>query len=698
MLIQKNRLIAISTPLGEDEVALYTADIVEELSQPFTFNVELLSENHNIPLDDLIGKNVTIRLGSSDDLRYFNGFVTEFYQLPNSDKFSRYGATIRPWLWLLSLSENCRIFQEKSYPEIIKEVFDELNFSDYEIQLTGAYPALDYVVQYNESDYNFVSRLMEQEGIFYFFKHEDGKHTLIIADDNSTLPDSGDIPFYQADFASKEITIEGVSNWENYRRVVTGGMRLSDFDFEVPTKNLETVSSDPKATAVSSFEKYSYPGKYIERDKGSDYTRLLMEKENVAYETKAAQSNVQSLYAGSHFSLTDHYRADQNSKYLITHYRCFLKSDEYLSALDSDDSEVFSSEFTAIPSKVAFRPQQKAMKPKMIGPQTAKVVGKAGEEIWTDKYGRVKVHFHWDRYDQSNEKSSCWIRVAQTWAGKKWGQIQIPRIGQEVLIEFLGGDPDRPIIIGSVYNGSTMPPYDLPANATQSGIKTRSTKGGNPDNFNEIRFEDKKGSEELYIHAEKDQTTMTENDHNDTVGRNRMIDVGVNHVENIGQAMTITVGNTKTEQVNVNSNETVGAAKTVNVGGALVLSVGGASAEIVGAAKSENVGLTRSVNVAVNDSLNVGGDVSIDVSKNRSISVGKDQDVKVAGKHIEEIAKEYGVTAKEINLTAKDKITLKVGKASIVMMKNGDITIKGKKINVKGSGDIVMKGSKIKEN
>ncbi|MEP1446875.1 MAG: type VI secretion system tip protein VgrG [Paraglaciecola sp.] len=698
MLEQENRLIAIATPLGDNELALYKAEINEELARPFSIDVELVSENDNISLDDIMGQNVTIRLDTAGDVRFFNGYITEFHQLPNNDRFSRYGATIRPWLWLMDLSENCRIFQEKSYPDIVQLIFNELGFSDYENKLTGTYQPQEYVVQFNESDFNFVTRLMEQEGIYYYFEHADGKHTLILSDDSTTLPNSGDVEFHQQGGANDVTNIESITKWENYRKIVTGGIRLSDFDFETPSKNLEFVSTDPKTSLLSSVEKFNYPGKYKERGKGTEYVRLLMEKENVAYETKIAKSNVRTLSIGSHFTLKDHHRDDQNSEYLITKFRCNLSSDEYISNANLDDSDVFSSEFTAIPSAVVYRPQVSATKPKMVGPQTAMVVGKAGEEIWTDKYGRVKVHFHWDRYGKGDEQSSCWIRVAQTWAGKNWGQIQIPRIGQEVLVDFLGGDPDRPIIVGSVYNGSTMPPYDLPANATQSGIKTRSTKGGNASNFNEIRFEDEKGSEELYMHAEKDQNTVVENDHSDTIGRNRMIEVGVNHTEIIGEAMSLTVGSTKTELVNVNSTETVGVAKTVSVGSALMVTVGAASAEVVGAAKSESVGASKSVNVALNNSLNVGGDSSTDISKNSNITVGKDQEIKVAGKHIEEIAKEYGVTAKEIQLTAKDKITFKVGKASITMLKNGDITVKGKKINIKGSGDIVMKGSKIKEN
>lgn len=698
MLVQENRLIAISTPLSEDELALYKAEIIEDLARPFTIDVELISENHNISLDDLMGKNVTVRLGTADDVRYFNGFVTEFHQLPNTDRYSRYGAMIRPWFWLLKLSENCRIFQDKSYPDIIQEVFDSLGFSDYEIKLTGTYQPQEYVVQFNESDFNFVTRLMEQEGIYYYFEHTDGKHTFIMADDSSILSDQGNIPFYHAEDTSNQFNIEGISKWENYRKIKTGGIRLSDFDFETPSKNLEFVSTDPKTASLSSLEKFTYPGKYKERGMGSEYTRLLMEKENVAYETKIANSNVRTLFSGSHFSLKDHYRDDQNSQYLITHYRCNLQSDEFLSNSNQVDSEVFTSEFTAIPSTVVYRTQITATKPKMVGPQTAMVVGKAGEEIWTDKYGRVKVHFHWDRYGQADENSSCWIRVAQTWAGKNWGQIQIPRIGQEVLIDFLGGDPDRPIIIGSVYNGTSMPPYDLPANATQSGIKTRSTKGGNTSNFNELRFEDEKGKEELYMHAEKDYNSMVENCLSETIGNNKTTQVGASHSETIGANMQVTVGGSLTETVMVNVAESVGVAMELTVGGLYAESIGAQKTESVGGNKSESIGGNKSESVGKNRTLTVSDDHSDTIGKNRSLSVGKDNKEAIAGKSAINIEKELSVNAKKIQFIADDEITFKTGKAMITMKKNGDITLKGKKITVKGSGDVIIKGSKIKEN
>ncbi|MCK4987133.1 MAG: type VI secretion system tip protein VgrG, partial [Desulfobacterales bacterium] len=338
-------------------------------------------------------------------------------------------------------------------------------------------------------------------------------------------------------------------------------------------------------------------------------------------------------------------------------------------------------------------------KPMVQGPQTAIVVGPSGEEIYTDKYARVKVSFHWDRNSKSDENSSCWVRVAQVWAGTKWGGIQIPRIGQEVIIEFLEGDPDQPIITGRVYNNDNMPPYDLPANATQSGIKSRSSKGGNADNFNEIRFEDKKGDELVYIHAEKDQSNVVENDETISIGNNRDKNVGVNQTESIGTNKTITVGGNHAESITGNMTqsvslakaETITLAKALTIGAGYQVTVGAAMNETIGGLKAEEIGALKSVNVVANSSENVGGNKSVDADKDISATSGKKMSFK-AGDDYSVKGDKNGV------IDIKDQLTIKVGKASITMKKNGDITINGKTINIKGSGNIVMKAKKILEN
>jgi len=641
-------LLAISTPLGDDELLLRTAQVHEELGRPFSIDAELISDNEEVSLDDLLGKNVTISLETEEESRFFNGIITEFYQKENIDRNACYGAVIKPWFWLLTLSENCRVFQEKSYPDIIKSVFDDLGFSDYEDQLTGTYTPQEYVVQYNESDFNFVSRIMEQEGIYYYFTHTDGKHALVMIDDNSVLPDNGNVPYCDIEEGGYEEDLEGIKKWENYRKLRTGGISLTDFDFTTPSKKLDAVTSDPKTGSLSALQKYNYPGKYIERSKGTDYTRILMEKENVDYDGKACEGNCRTLFSGSQFTLVDHHRDDQNANYLVTKFTCTLKSDAYISSSNGENTELYTCKFIAISSNVVYRPQILTVKPKMTGPQTAMVVGKKGEEIWTDKYGRVKVLFHWDRIGEGDEKSSCWIRVSQSWAGKSWGSIQIPRIGQEVLVDFLHGDPDQPIIIGSVYNGSTMPPFTLPANATMSGVKSRSSKGGG--GFNEFSLEDKKGKEKIFIHGEKDQTIDIKNDCDETIGNDRHLTVKNDQIE--------LIENNRTEEVKADHTEKIGKDRKLDVVG-----------------KEEKT-------VESSLSLTVTGDVTEVFKANYSMDVTDDIEVK----------------GTNISIEATTEITLTVGGSSIKIDASG-ITIETSGMaEIKAGGITTVKGSMVNIN
>ena len=628
----QEQLVAISTPLGDDKLSLRKAKIQEALGEPFTIEVELVSDDENISLDDILGQNVTIRLETEDDSRFFNGIVTEFFQKENIAKNACYGAVIRPWFWLLTLSENCRIFQEKSYPEIIKKVFEDLGFSDFEDKLSSTYNKQDYVVQFNESDFNFVSRIMEQEGIYYFFAHTNGKHTLVMADDSSVMTNLGQVPFIELEDESRHKDVVGIKRWENYRKVRTGGVGLTNFDFTLPSKNLDAITTDPKTASLSSLQKFNFPGKYLERAKGSDYTKLLMQKENVSYDQKSAQGNYRKLYAGAQFELTDHHRDDQNTNYLITHFSCLLLADDYIATSTNKDDQLFESQFTVVPDNVVYRPQITSTKPKMTGPQTATVVGKSGEEIWTDKYGRIKVLFHWDREAKADENSSCWIRVSQSWAGKGWGTMYIPRIGQEVLVDFIHGDPDNPIVIGSVYNGSAMPPYALPANATMSGVKSRSSKGGG--GFNEIRLEDKKGEEQIFIHGEKNQDIYIKNDCFETVGHDRHLIIKNDQIE--------LVENNRSEEVKADHVEKIGKDRHLDI-------VGKEAKKVKGSL-----------------SLKVTGDVAEVFKANHSMQVTDDSYIK----------------GTNICIEATENITLKVGGSTIAISSSG--------IAIETSGDIKL--------
>ena len=398
-----------------------------------------------------------------------------------------------------------------------------------------------------------------------------------------------------------------------------------------------------------------------------------------------------AFVAGHRFTLQQHFRSAMNGKlYMVTSVAHQLTQPSSLRTGEAVEATTYANDFTCVPVDVAFRPPRTTEKPQITGPQTAIVVGPQGEEIYVDKYGRVKVQFHWDRKGRKDENSSCWIRVSRAWASKMWGQVAHPRIGDEVIVEFLEGDPDQPIVTGCVYNAQTMPPYALPDNKTQSGIVSRSSPGGSASNFNEIRFEDKKGSEELFIQAEKDQNTNIKNDQSVTIGHDQTVDVG--------NDQSIHVAKDRTLSVDENDSTTVGKDRTIEVSGSHTETVSGDMSLSV--SKSRTMSVTKDLTESVDGSmsLTVAKDRTSSFQQNLTVEVGKDHKLTVSGGQIVKATKDASLSAKKIQLTADDEITLKTGSASITMKKNGDITIEGKKITIKGSGDLVLKGSKIAQN
>lgn len=716
--IQKNRKIQVFTPLKENTLLFYQMHGSEQLSEPYLYNLELLSESSTINPEALLGESVTIGLElDNNKWRYFNGFVSRFGQYGNQGGYHHYRAEVRPWLWFLTRASNCRIFQNQTAPDIIKQVFRDQGFTDFESKLNASYSSREYCVQYRETDFNFVSRLMEEEGIYYYFSHDNGKHTLVLIDDNNAhveYPGYQNIPYY-AELRADLARLDHVHEWGFAREVQPGAYELTDYDFKKPKANLKVKSQLKESHTHSEREFFDYPGRYTETGAGDNYVRQRIEEQHARFERSEGQANARGLSVGYAFKLQDHPRDDQNKKYLVVSAEYHLKLDEYFSnSTGGDPEQPYTCSFTALDNARPFRPSRSSLKPLVHGAQTAVVVGPSGDEIYTDQYGRVKVQFHWDRYGKKDQDSSCWVRVAHPWAGKNWGMVAIPRIGHEVVIEFLEGDPDQPLIIGSVYNADMMPPYALPANATQTGIKSRSSKGGGGDNFNEIRLEDKKGSEEMYFHAEKDQNILVENDRNEeidrdrtllvkrdkseTVERNKVVHVAGNHSENIDGAMSIVVGQTLTETVLINYAETVGGAMELTVGAALAITVGAAMSEAVAGSKSEAIGGSKTESIGRNKTITVGENLTESVKGNQSVTVDKDLTETITGKRRIEVTKESTLQAKKIQITAADEISFKTGSAEIIMKKNGDITIKGGKITVKGSSDLILKGSKISEN
>ena len=513
------RNVRIKTPLGPDTLLFEQMTGHDGLSTPFDYKVAVLSANGNIDLASLLGKTATVEitLFQPGSTRYINGYVTSFSYSGTSGAYARYEITLRPWLWLLSLGTNCRIFQNKTAVEIVKQIWRERGFTDVRDALTGSYQPLEYSVQYRESDLNYVSRLLEHEGIYYFFEHEDGKHKLVLADSPSAhVPSSGyeSIPYFPP-MNEDQRKRDHLSDWTVGMQMRPGAFATTDYDFTRPRADLSAKLNMPAPHSLSGSEVFEYPGSYLTNSEGENRVRVRLEELQADQQVVAASGNALGLTVGALFSLTDYPRDDQNKQYLIVGATYHAATNPQASG--GAGEREFQGSYTLVLSSKAYRPPATTTKPKVDGPQTATVVGKTGEEIWTDKYGRVKLQFHWDREGKADENSSCWVRVGQSWAGAKWGGIQLPRIGQEVIVDFLEGDPDRPIVTGRVYNGANMPPYDLPAKQTQSGVKSHSTKGGGPNNSNELRFDDKKGAEEIYVQAERDHRTMVKNDQEVTV-------------------------------------------------------------------------------------------------------------------------------------------------------------------------------------
>jgi len=545
-LTQENRFLIINTPLGEDKLLLRSFSGQEGISQLFNFQLDLLSESSNINFDQIIGQNVTFSVVLADEnkQRYFNGFVSRFTQLPPEDRLARYQAEVVPWLWFLSCTADCLIFQNLSVPDIIQQVFRSFGFSDFELQLRGDHQPWEYCVQYRETALNFVMRLMEQEGIFFFFKHENGKHTLVLADAptaHKPCPEQSRVKYeYVGGSRSEE---DSINSWRVEQRVRPGKYAIKEYYFETPSNSLlATIKGRVNQNGSDKYEIFDYPGEYEKRAEGDAWVRLRMEEEEVSHKMINGGSDCRSFVSGFRFDLREHDRRDQNGTYVLTSVTHSAHQPiDYAGGGGEGGGEGFaySNLFTCIPHAVVYRAARVTPKPLMQGSQTAVVVGPSGEEIYTDKYGRVKVQFHWDRVGKRDENSSCWIRVSHPWAGKGWGSVSIPRIGQEVIVDFLEGDPDRPIITGRVYNAECMPPYGLPAGKVVSGLKTNSTKGGG--GYNEMSMDDTKGKEKITIHGQYDMGTTVEHDDTQTIHNNRTIGVDGTHTETIKKDTTIKI-------------------------------------------------------------------------------------------------------------------------------------------------------------
>jgi type VI secretion system secreted protein VgrG len=531
---QANRLFQVTTPFGGETLLFGSMQTAERLSEPFEFVLILPSEQPELDADQILGKPVVVKIAAKDSPpRYFHGLAADFAQInhgnPVSQGLSEYRLTLRPWLWFLSHTADCRWFQNKTVPDIVQEVCRRAGYTDLRLALSGTYDPWEYCVQFRETDFNFVSRLLEQEGIFYYFEHSQSKHVLVLCDDPAQLTTASgyaSVPFKPVSGQNPMDTRENIFEWFVDKSFRSGTYATRQFEFKTPSPVLSGTSSIARVHNADKFETFDFPAlaatptsAAVER-----MARLRVQEKQTAQTLARGSGDALGLATGCVFALEKHPRADLNTRYLIRSTTISMSNGSYVSG-DGRSSPEFKVSLEAALATEPYRPARTTVKPLVHGLQSALVVGPKGSEIHTDQFGRVKVQFHWDREGKMDENSSCWIRVAQSWAGKGWGAVQTPRIGHEVIIAFMDGDPDRPVIVGSLYNGANQPPYPVPANATQSGVRSRSSTGGTADNYNEILFEDLKGSEQLSFRAAKDHLLTVKNDSTTSIGNNLTTDV-----------------------------------------------------------------------------------------------------------------------------------------------------------------------------
>jgi len=714
-----NRLLVAHTPLGD---ALWAVSLSgrEALSSLYRFTVRFKSESPELDCQAMIGERCAIELETDRrGRRWLSGQMIDFAAVGHEGRHWVYEATLAPRLWHASRRADFRIWQNQSVPDILYQVLGE-NAVRFDMRLKARYKRWTYLVQYRETDLSFICRQLEHEGIFFWFEHAADGETLVLADHLSAHPDCpgyATVPYYSG--VQTRPDRDHFDAWRLTRRVETGRLIHADYDFERPSSDLTTEHADPRGHLFDHYTRYHYPGDYLDPGDGAQYAANTLERLQRQQETIHLSGRVRGAAPGHRLTLTEHPRADQNRELTLVAVTYDIADNDYEGAAGSTASH-FHVDVEALPAERPFRPPLATPKPRARGVETAVVVGPPGEEIHTDEYGRVKVHFHWDRHGKKDGTDTCWIRVASPWAGSNFGAIHIPRIGQEVIVDFEHGDPDRPIITGRVYNAEQMPPWSLPANRTQSGILTRSSKGGaagaglrdGAGDANALRFEDKKGAEQVWFHAQKDALTEVEHDESKWVGndrrkeidrdefntihrdrtevvdRNEKIDVHGWRTETVDLDETLTVHQNRTRTVDGNEalsihknrTKTVDKNETDRIGKNWSIKVGKNKTETIAMAYLQNVGLGRMENVGLGYSLNVGMAMNTLVGLSQTSQIGIDKTTTV-GQHL--------------TLQAGESITLKVGASTLVMKADGTITINGKSIDVVGSEHIGLDSERI---
>lgn len=559
----------ITVQLPMDGLLFWKLNGTEALSSAFEITVQLLSTDARIERKALLGQPMTVSIPTQNLMatRYLNGKITKVSVSStelSGTRYAVYSLVMEPDLWPLKRDRNLRIFQSQTVTQIIKTLLSEYNVT-VEDKLTGNYRVWEYCVQYQESSFNFISRLMELEGIYYYFRHEADKHTMVLMDSaQQHQPFSGyeTIPYHVTP-SGGSTSEEGISLWSLEDQVTPGLYSIDDYDFRKPNAWMFQARQNPASPSPGQIDVYDWPGHFIDHDHGEFYAKIRQEVWQAQHQQVTASGTALGLAPGNTFTLLNAPFFSDNGEYLTIKAVYDFEENSYASS--NSGSTIHKVDIVVIPSDVTFRPQPTAEWPRTHGPQTAKVVGPKGESIWTDKYGRIKVKFHWDRLAKGDDTSSCWVRVSSAWAGQGFGGVQIPRVNDEVVIDFINGDPDRPIVTGRVYNEASMPPWALPAAATQMGFLSRS-KDGSPDNANALRFEDKAGEEQVWIQAQKNMDTHVKADETQTVGGNQTISVE--------KALSSTVSGTYDQKTQWTRSELVGSDYVLKVQGGMVLASG----------------------------------------------------------------------------------------------------------------------------
>jgi type VI secretion system secreted protein VgrG len=663
---QHKRRIKLTTPLGTDALAVTRLSGQEAISQPFYYRLECSGDSAEAKFESMVRQQVTVNVESLKDDRLIHGIVTRLVQGRTDpiEKTTSYTIELRPWFWLLTHTLDSRVFQNQTAPDIISTVLDQFEFKDYDkSKLKATYTKRVYCTQYRESAFDFVSRLMEEEGIFYFFEHKADKHTMVLADSSDAhatcVPDAGKLAYRYPTHKPREEP-DTVYQCFLEEEVTTDKYTVSDFNFETPTTSLLAKTGD------GGLEVYEYPALFEKKDGGPKLATRRVEERELRKRELRGTSHCRELTAGAKFTVEGQ-RTDIAGDWVVR------------STNHTGDDGSYTIDFRAFPLATPFRPTRVSARPRIQGSQTAVVVGKSGEEIETDTYGRIKVQFHWDRLGEKNEKSSCWVRVAQMSAGKSWGQVYIPRIGTEVVVTFIDGDPDRPLVTGCVYNGENALPYKLPDNKTQSGFKSRTSKGG--EGFNELRFEDKKGEEQLKLHAQKDMRVDVLNDVDEVIGQHRRTTI-----EKADDTLTISEGNRAVTVTKGDETYTIGGKRTVTV------------TKLESRHNKDTVELTidKDYTVTIKGNLKLVVDGNIEFITKKTFSLEADMDIKTTSKKASILTAES-----KVEITGKAKVTvqsdgtLRGNAADVLMTAQNKALLKGTSLIAQGSGTAKVTGSSL---